>query len=367
MRYPETLVHEYGAKAGILMYVGEKIPSIPQMPMIVSGKDEPPQDFLKRVAESGLDWPIIFRSSAIEELVGYEGDFPSYVIDDSFYGENNVNKYLVRDGKYELYADDSGVNEEPARLIEKIASAPRVRFPDRSLTPRINVIAAKVAHSKYTGTYIQHPNNRDFYVTTLMERNEPNGITTFTYGESFGVRNFDERANRFSLPKAVKYQLAETTRWHDVIGTLPDMDPGWAYQIEFGLDPLMLFQVRPFKSKERADFRLNQPRGPEGPIVIGITPKEGIDFTVSSNSRFAAQSPHMLFTDLRDLRMIPDLEFQQAYLLQDGGGILAHKDVKPIRQSELCVIYPGYIPFPVIEGMNVNVVSDGVQVQFTPK
>lgn len=156
MRYPEALVHEYGAKAGILIYVGENIPSIPQMPMIVGGKNEDPQEFLKRVSESGLKWPLIFRSSAAEELVGYEGDFSSFVVD-SFYGEDKVSRYLVKDGDYNLYADDNQANQQLSKLIEEIANSPRVRFPTRNLTPRINVIAAEAASSKYIGTYVQSP------------------------------------------------------------------------------------------------------------------------------------------------------------------------------------------------------------------
>ena len=81
MIYPQELVHRYGAKAGMLMYVRERLPDIPQVDMIVKTPEEPINDALKRADRTRILWPRIFRSSAIAELQGYEGEFPTRVVE----------------------------------------------------------------------------------------------------------------------------------------------------------------------------------------------------------------------------------------------------------------------------------------------
>lgn len=72
-KYPHELVHRYGAKAGILIYVAEHLPDIPQAPMVVSEIGESADSLLARADAKGIGWPRLFRSSAEAELLGYEG------------------------------------------------------------------------------------------------------------------------------------------------------------------------------------------------------------------------------------------------------------------------------------------------------
>ena len=82
MKFPKELVEEYGAKAGMLMYVARELSDIPQARMIVKSPNESIDDFLKRADSSSISYPRIYRSSAVAELDGYEGDFLSEVVGD---------------------------------------------------------------------------------------------------------------------------------------------------------------------------------------------------------------------------------------------------------------------------------------------
>ncbi len=90
MRYPKALVHRYGAKAGILMYVREHLTGIPQVDMVVKTPEESIDDVLRRADRYPILWPRIFRSSAVAELEGYEGLFPTKVIGDFERTKRNI-------------------------------------------------------------------------------------------------------------------------------------------------------------------------------------------------------------------------------------------------------------------------------------
>lgn len=90
-RYPKDMVHRCGAKAGLLLHVREHLSHIPQARMIVSDIGESTDDLLARADASDIRYPRLFRSSAVAELVGYEGDFPTIEIDDFETGHDVVN------------------------------------------------------------------------------------------------------------------------------------------------------------------------------------------------------------------------------------------------------------------------------------
>lgn len=374
LRYPEQLVSQYGAKAGVLMYVAEQLPDIPQMPMIVSGKNEKPGSFLRRAEEAGLKWPRIFRSSAAVELIGYEGDFFTHKVD-TFKGEGGISRYFNLDGKYDLLRDDAAFDRKLEELIEGIARTPHWRYPhDKSIPKRINVIAVEVAPSRYVGTLIQHPNDPEFYIATVWNRANLNENTTFTYNQDRTLKGFGKDYRKpLEFSKRIHQGLNGVFGWHNRIASLPEMDPDWAYQIEFGLEPEILFQVRPFKRKLIAPFTLSNERGQnwETPIVIGITPRKGLDFTYWFKPTKATKhtSPNILHIDLRAVDFEERLgrSQAQAYLLQDGGGMLTHADVKAIRHSSLVVIYPEDASFPLGDESEINIVSDGRTIKITDK
>jgi len=197
LRYPKELVERYGAKAGLLLYVAQKLPDIPQAPMIVNEPGEDIEDFLRRADKAGIDYPRFFRSSAVAELLGYEGMFGTEVVRAFETGHqevrHNANYYgLYRDREYY----DRGVRE----IIDQVKHSPQnlkrsgVGF---ELPNEINVIIAEKSPSLFVGTLIKHPNQDNRYLITIPsdpsrnlygERGEPTDArrTCYSYSPTTG-------------------------------------------------------------------------------------------------------------------------------------------------------------------------------------
>ncbi len=172
MRYPVELVHRCGAKAGILMYVRDHLPHIPQADMIVKTPEESVDDALKRADREGILWPRIFRSSAVAELYGYEGSFITKAVDGFEEGRaaiknpNYSSPYETRE-YFDFYLRRTIEN------IQKSAAYLRKRSPDGNsdLPDDISVIIAEKSPSSIVGTFIKHPNQSGLYIiSATVER-----------------------------------------------------------------------------------------------------------------------------------------------------------------------------------------------------
>ena len=367
-KYPEDLVGTYGAKAGLLMYVGQHLPEISQMPMVVSRIGEPPGDFLDRVDQATIGWPRLFRSSAIAELVGHEGEFPTYAVD-TFKGEDGVSRYLVKDGEYTLLGGDEEFRKQLEDLVRKIATSSQRINMGYQLPPEINVIAAEYAPCRYTGALIKHPNRPDFYLTTFTKRNDPIMKLTLTYGPESRFYKFgQDYRNLISLTQGLEEELEEVIKWHDAIAALPEMDQNWVYLLEYGLMPARLFQVHFFKRVQKAGFTLDHYRGgPYQPIVMGVTAETGDDFELvfsSLNRAPKTNLPPLFYANIHQQR--PETGIP-GVMLTDCAGILGHQDARILRESGLALIYPIGPPNELQDGMVINVVSDGIASRLTNK
>ena len=173
-KYPIELAHRYGAKAGILMYIATELPDIPQAPMIVSEPWESTDALLARADGMGILWPRVFRSSAIAELTGYEGAFPTYDVDDYEAGHervrwNKMNFSMYRDREY----FQGGVRD----IVDKIRTSPK-KLKKRGvgvdeLPDEINVIVAERSPSKFSGTYIKLPNRDGAFLVSMTDNDSP--------------------------------------------------------------------------------------------------------------------------------------------------------------------------------------------------
>ncbi|MBI2599655.1 hypothetical protein HYW43_01910 [Candidatus Daviesbacteria bacterium] len=375
-KYPKVFVEEYGAKAGLLLYVQEHLPQIPQIPMVVSQIGESPKDFLARADEAGIQYPRLFRSSAVIELSGYEGVFPTHHVRfyRSYHKEPPV---FIEDGEYEILRSDDEIDQQLEGVVRKIATSPQRMENASQLPPEINVIAAEYADCLYKGVLLKHPNRPNFYLTTFAEAKDPRIKQTLTYIPRCGFAGFGAEHRRLiSLTDQLANQLRKVIRWHDAIAGLPEMDPKWAYLIEYGLMPATLFQIHYFKPLQEADFTFDFHRGgPFMPIVMGVTSKEGEDYELAAYNThtLTTKLPLMWNSDMRFHRRIKRTELHvgrrpQSVALSDCGGILAHEDVALLRQSKLALLYPQDLPLEFEHpGMVVNIVSNGVEVRITNK
>lgn len=355
MRYPEGLVHEYGAKAGILLYVARELPDIPQAPMVVSKKNESAEDFLERVGKPEFRLPWLVRSSAGAELYGYEGELPTLEESDPDHLKTSVR----------------GVQNSPYALKKKGLG--------QDLPDQINVIIAEKMKSKYTGTYIKHPNIPDFYLMsfTRTERDLLFGAVRFSYsyqlsdGRPTFLESFTNPMDHRDAP-FLGSEIKTIMSWHDRIASLPEMDPTWAYQVEFGLYPTCLFQVRPFKPLEEASFEL--PKDDliiSKPIVIGITSPEGIIARVRRlryNFAFemldnlpSEDEPVVAVDNLKSAELARHLPNHKANLFGDAYGFLQHKDIAAMRRADVTALYNSSpdIHGACSQGDWLKIISDG--------
>ncbi len=383
MRYPEGLVHEHGAKAGILMHVAKNIPDMPQAPMVVNHRGENPDDFLKRADQAGIGWPRLFRSSAVAELVGYEGDFPTRVID----SYDNVHPTIRNPYYYGPYRTRESWEKWVRETLEYISFSPqrmKEQGKGEELPDEINVIVAEKSPSRYVGTYIKHPNQEDLtiMVITDTESVDPEAFSNdaersaFTYRPGQGLKPYEGFSqNRIQATPSLVRDLEEIATWHDRIAALPEMDPSWTYQIEFGAEPSCLYQVRPFKPVQRADFNLRPNESAFPPLVIGTTPKEGLTVRVEHypKSKYPDEKEHansdnqpsLFYAPLRWAFFAEDLRNHKANLLFNAIGILAHKDIKAIRAAEVSALYlTGHNLLGLNQGDWVNIISDGTTIEF---
>lgn len=387
MEYPRELVHRYGAKAGVLMYVARELPAIPQAAMVVNYIGEPVDNFLERADAVPILWPRLFRSSAVSELQGDEGRFHTELVDGFDEGHERV---AWNDKNFSIYRNEEYFERGIREVVRKVASSAQNYDEDGrdSQNPgpdEINVIIAEKSPSRYVGTLIKHPNQDNLQLMTISDtefarRDDPLRFlfrSTFSYRNEVGVRslgNFSQRQIQLT-PSLVK-DLKEIATWHDRIAALTEMDAKWAYQIEFGAEPVCLYQVRPFKPVEYADFRLGKSNvSKHGTIVIGITSREGVNVRAEvyedrhlpgkeSLHANLDNQPSLFYGEMKESFETRGLRNHQANILYWAYGFLAHKDIAAMRKAQVTILTPVQpTRLSVRQGDWVNIVSDGTNVK----
>jgi hypothetical protein len=355
--YPVDLVKEYGAKAGILKYIANELPEIPQAKMIVKTVGESIDSALERAEKAGIGWPRIFRSSAKEELQGFEGAFPTKILKEKNY-------------------------EKAAEIINEIENSPRGMKENymtrdipgyQNLPDKINVIIAEESPSNIVGTYIKHPNQDNFFIAGLTN------VESVKKMEEDRLRYYPLRSMHFSKDGEVSHfpkfsmgniyygpnsVLEEIFSWHDRFVNLPELDENWAWQVEFGLEPTMFYQFRPLKINEKANFKLEKTNNY---FPIGVTSEEGINVRLEKLTKFDRDrdNPGNCLFDRPQVgkwtkTFMPDLK---ANIFTEGLNFLMHEDIGAIRRAQVSA----YIPFRETIRLKhkdmVNIKSDGQNVE----
>jgi hypothetical protein len=384
MKYPERLCNTYGAKAGLLMYVAQKLPDIPQATMVVKTPEESIDDVLKRADEVPILWPRLFRSSALAELDGYEGEFYTKWMEGFEEGKAKV----INPNYRGPYSDKSLFDDDIKFLIRAVEESPKwLKQKDKRhshLPDKICVIITEESPSTYFSTLVKHPHQDDFYIMTITDAaRDFEGhricISRSTYSfrpaegalpfKGFDVRGIDDNPH-------IRKDLETVVAWHDRIANLPEMDNRWTYQLEFGIDPPCLYQVRPFKQKAKANFRIRQLNKNNPSIAIGITPKEGINVRVETDLKnrcchYGAllgenDMPFAVFDELTNARYIEQFknykpENHRANIFYNAHGLLVHEDIKLMRRALVSGLFT-FQPKNLKQGEIVNIISDGINM-----
>lgn len=182
------------------------------------------------------------------------------------------------------------------------------------------------------------------------------------------------RNNDIKDTPEIDQDVSTVTSWHDKIASLPQMDPNWAYQIEFGINPPRLYQVRPFKPYEKADFTVASTYKYAKPFVIGITPQDGIRLRAETDLEKRRRryepintdnQPTVVFDKLRELR-ISEVPNVRAHILRSSNGVLVHEDIRAIRQAAVTALFAGYPEGEFQQGDWVRIRSDGMRINVQP-
>ena len=229
-------------------------------------KDMVKLDTLKSEDFKSMKKPVIMRSSHPNDWHGFVGVVPTttdiYDLKDL---EDAVKEHesFMRSQEVRRYAQDEGMpyNEALHHLIQE-------------------------QDSRYVGAMMRHPNKPSRIIIEFRQmadlfrkRSKWLDLKKFEYDterrELSSVRGF------FGYPEELERLITMYERIEQS-GLLPD---GWAYQVEFGLSPLMFFQARPFKKFQAANFDAKDIKvnGPHITFddVIGITPPEGLTLPIA--------------------------------------------------------------------------------------
>lgn len=253
----QSEIQQYGGKAAILNHITAKLPDMPVPRYVVK---QAGQDLASILPEfSGMKTPVIVRSSSPHEYASFEGIFDSV---DGVHNEQSL--------------------ESAVRIVEESAMSERAQryaaIHGFSVDEQMHVIVQEQSPSTYLGAMMRHPNNPDLVFITCFS-----GRGRFQQHYSGSVFN-EKTGEREGCQVAVNEGLSEDKARFLVdkykeLESLKDLADGEVLYVEFGLSPFMLYQARPFKKIETAEFDLpeeDRNSGLHTNLAFGITPPEGI-------------------------------------------------------------------------------------------
>lgn len=200
---------------------------------------------------------------------------------------------------------DVRTEEQLLRAIATIkdvaaSDALRIHAEDwgQSFSPEVHVLLQEQSPSPIVGAMMRHPHtgNLDMnYVDRVEYRRE--------FGPVYALAHENEESKWFYLDESSNREwgleegdLREAMEGYAAVEQSGILDPGWVYQMEMGLHPFKIFQVRPFKPKVPiAPFSV--PRSSElqgtphisSDLVFGITPEEGLVLPCTNEQFFPVQ------------------------------------------------------------------------------
>lgn len=246
-------IQKYGGKAAILNHVKEKIPSMPIPSYIIKLHSDTLDNILPEF--ESLHKPVIVRSSSPYEYSDFEGIFESV-------RDVNTKQQFIEAIKT---VENSAVSERAT------AYAKQNGF---NIDEKISVILQEQSPSTYTGAMMRHPNNPN---TIFIQYFLGHGQYTQVYGSFI----FSEEGN-LELGCSSASKLKDEKRFlidkYKELEALTDITKDETLFVEFGLEPFAIYQVRPFKKKQTAEFELPKYSDDTlySDVVFGITPKDGI-------------------------------------------------------------------------------------------
>ncbi len=269
---------KYGAKGAVLKYIQEKDSSIPIPPFLNVAVNDDWKKYQTEINNLGKN-VLVRSSSPLED--GHKLSFAGLFATEKYWGKESVEK--VFESMKEEYVLDYIKNNN---VTEEL---------------KMGLVFQKEANAQFNWGILRHPHRPELFF--VMGRPQSNQHTSLDYiydekkNELYEINDFSglycwrKELENIDLDRSYLEDLPEILKTYKKIEQMPEFKKtGYAYHMEFGTDPFSVYQFRPFKKKEIANWDLKSLTLPESDeendynetkynICFGITPREGLEFT----------------------------------------------------------------------------------------
>lgn len=256
---PQADIWQYGGKAAILNHVGAKLLEMPIPKYVVKGATDNLDSIMADFR--AMRKPVIVRSSSPHEYGDFEGIFDSVP---DVYDERGLGRAVRK-------------VEESARSDRALDYAKQNGF---DISDQMHVIIQEQSESRYTGAMMRHPNNPDWIFISYFLPGRFRDHNFLIYDEIRQKKVVCDQIHNTGISLEQGRILVEQ---YKKVESLADIAEGHSLFVEFGFEPFMLYQVRPFKKIATGDFdvpRLSlnsyDKTGLWTDLAFGITLPEGI-------------------------------------------------------------------------------------------
>lgn len=300
-------------KGNTLEYIASQLPHIPIPPFERVSRESWFASIRARRIARRIGYPLIIRSDGPEGRLGasFAGLFHSEV---------------VRTPEEIEIAFEKVRNHFDYETVEKYCRDRSLQMPLGS----IDAIIQKYSDSLIRASITRHPHQEnEFYLD--LEWNLQS-VRPFRAGFVLDGQDFRKEVQAYMRTKGrqpaslQKFDINDLSAQVDValhhfqeIESLPEFERNVAHQMESGLMPYSVYQWRPFRKKEHADFRIDDVSfdGPydETHVVFGVTPKRGIElvhFPVDGPRGFV-KLQHSGFSNKEDVILEKQLAIARLY------------------------------------------------------
>ena len=289
--------------------------------------------------------PVIVRSSSPYEYGDFEGIFDSIR---DVYDESDLIRAITsveasaKSERARLYAQQNGFN----------------------IDDKIHAIVQEQSPSIYAGAMMRHPNNPNLiFITWFSGRGK--------YQQEYSGFLYDETSTSNPVPNrgffwaGIEEQDALfLVNQYKKLEALTDIAEGFSLFVEFGYPPFALYQARPFKKIETADFELPNSSSEDvfqSDFVFGITKPDGI--VLPAVRSFGVTEAEMVYRGLTGYAPIRGLEFdgvdedlKTIMMLSDS--ILPNSDIST-RLSKIVGHWLGSLDFRIADDYCLMMSSAG--------
>lgn len=225
---------------------------------------------LVRAAFKQLRKPVIVRGSHANDWEGYIDVLPTrrdVVTEDQLFDGIKEIKQCAASKELEIHSRDWG----------------------QPFTAEVHVLLQEQSPSPLSGSMLRHPHVLDEVHVNYVDRvkyanHDSISKPTFSFiRKDNRVGIYHGGVHSHPISKGEIDRIFET---YAAIEKSGFFRPEWVYQMEIGLDPFMIYQLRPFKKKEPAkDFKVPFTINEDFPslrsdLCFGITPSVGIELSL---------------------------------------------------------------------------------------